>query len=82
MKNKFVEDLILKLDTKYDAVIYDETCNTLKVMVYKTTNYKDLMQIMKDLDEEVPYHNTGFHSNPERYVFTYQIKPEKMMVNK
>lgn len=76
MNNPFVDELLIKLDMKYDNINYDLGNNFLEIVVDKTICFKDLGEIMGDLSVEIPYQLIGFKSDGTSYVFTYQLKVE------
>ncbi len=76
MNNPFIDELLIKLDMKYDCITYDLGCNFLEIVIDKKLCFKGLNEIMEDLSVEIPYMLQKFKSDTESYTFTYQLKVE------
>ena len=73
MNNQFRNELLVLLDNKYDEITYDIDGNFLEVTVDKKLCFKDLSDLIKDLCEEILYPLSSFHSDYDRYIFTYKL---------
>ena len=69
----FRYELLKSLDEKYDEIHYNIQDNILEITINKKPFHRELHDIMKDLCKEIHYPLRSFHSDNDKYTFTYQL---------